>query len=36
VFELKLDGEKEHDFVPALETHVLSVDAEGLALRERP
>jgi len=36
VFELRLDGEKEHAFVPALGSHVVSVGPEGLELREHP
>jgi len=36
VFEVKLHGEKEHAFVPALQEHVASAGPDGLDLLERP
>ena len=36
VFELRLDGEKEHVFVPAVRERVVAAGPDGLDLRERP
>lgn len=36
VFEIRLDDEKEHAFVPAVKEQVLSAGPDGLELRERP